>query len=104
MNVLNELLLFCHVYIVAHNVMVSLHDSGFSNCYTCLQEKQDAFYIGDMSEIARKHSIWKRLLPRVQPFYGNYIYLWSAYSTYQSVKSDVQINRQWNNQVTLMTK
>jgi len=34
------------------------------------QGLDDAFFIGDMGDIVRKYVNWKKLLPRVQPFYA----------------------------------
>lgn len=34
------------------------------------EEKYDAFYVGDMGDIVRKHKLWTSQLPRVEPFYA----------------------------------
>jgi ornithine decarboxylase len=34
------------------------------------EDKDDAFFIADLSDIVRKYKIWKRELPRVEPFYA----------------------------------
>ncbi|KAL2917334.1 Ornithine decarboxylase [Polyrhizophydium stewartii] len=31
---------------------------------------EDPFYVGDLGELVRQHGQWRRLLPRVEPFYG----------------------------------
>lgn len=46
------------------SVIKDVADSG-------LQE--DAFYVCDIGDIVRKHRIWKTSLPRVQPYYGNFL-------------------------------
>ncbi|KAJ3314563.1 Antizyme inhibitor 1 [Boothiomyces sp. JEL0838] len=33
-------------------------------------EEEDPFFVCDLGEVARQHAQWKRLLPRVQPFYA----------------------------------
>jgi len=35
-----------------------------------LQDKHDAFYVGDLGDIIRKYRNWITHLPRVEPFYG----------------------------------
>ncbi|ELT89637.1 hypothetical protein CAPTEDRAFT_167430 [Capitella teleta] len=35
-----------------------------------MQDKDDAFFIADLSDIVRKYKTWKRELPRVEPFYA----------------------------------
>lgn len=35
-------------------------------------DDDDPFYICNMSDIIRKHNIWKQLMPRVFPFYGKF--------------------------------
>ena len=35
-----------------------------------LQDKHDAFYVGDLGDIIRKYKNWVTQLPRVEPFYG----------------------------------
>jgi len=34
------------------------------------EERHDAFFIGDMGDIVRKHKLWVSQLPRVEPFYA----------------------------------
>lgn len=34
------------------------------------EERNDAFFVGDMGDIVRKHKIWSNQLPRVEPFYA----------------------------------
>lgn len=34
------------------------------------EDKDDAFFIADLSDIVRKYKTWKRELPRVEPFYA----------------------------------
>lgn len=34
------------------------------------EERNDAFFVGDMGDIVRKHKIWTAQLPRVEPFYA----------------------------------
>lgn len=42
------------------------------HCLCCdLQEKYDAFFVGDLGDVLRKHKLWASHLPRVEPFYGN---------------------------------
>lgn len=36
-------------------------------------EQEDPFYVVDLSDIERKLQGWKNKLPRVEPFYGDYI-------------------------------
>lgn len=31
----------------------------------------DAFYVCDLGNIVEKYWIWRKMLPRVQPFYGS---------------------------------
>ena len=38
-----------------------------------LQDKRDAFYVCDLGDIIRKYKHWVTQLPRVEPFYGNYV-------------------------------
>jgi len=35
-----------------------------------LQDKHDAFYVGDLGDIILKYKNWITQLPRVEPFYG----------------------------------
>lgn len=35
-----------------------------------MEDNYDAFYVGDMGDVVKKHKIWKTLLPRVEPFYA----------------------------------
>jgi len=35
-----------------------------------LQDKHDAFYVGDLGDIIRKYRNWVTHLPRIEPFYG----------------------------------
>lgn len=34
------------------------------------EEKDDAFFVGDLGDIVRKYKVWKTQLPRVKPFYA----------------------------------
>lgn len=34
------------------------------------EERNDAFFVGDMGDIVRKHKLWTTQLPRVEPFYA----------------------------------
>lgn len=34
------------------------------------EDQYDAFFIGDMSDVVRKHKLWTTQLPRVEPFYA----------------------------------
>ncbi|KAJ3035896.1 hypothetical protein HDV00_003296 [Rhizophlyctis rosea] len=34
------------------------------------ESEEDAFYVGDMGEVVRQHAQFRKLLPRVEPFYG----------------------------------
>jgi len=34
------------------------------------EDQYDAFFIGDMSDVVRKHKLWTSQLPRVEPFYA----------------------------------
>lgn len=34
------------------------------------EAEEDAFYVCDLGNIVEKCGIWRRKLPRVQPFYG----------------------------------
>lgn len=34
------------------------------------EAQEDAFYVCDLGNIVQKFRIWKKTLPRVQPFYG----------------------------------
>jgi len=34
------------------------------------EEQYDAFFIGDMGDVVRKHKLWTSQLPRVEPFYA----------------------------------
>lgn len=38
----------------------------------CDAGAEDAFFVADMGEIYRQHMRWKKNLPRVEPFYGNF--------------------------------
>jgi len=35
-----------------------------------LENKYDAFFVGDMGDVVRKHKLWTSQLPRVEPFYA----------------------------------
>jgi ornithine decarboxylase len=35
-----------------------------------LENKYDAFFVGDMGDVVRKHKLWTTQLPRVEPFYA----------------------------------
>ncbi|KAI0213551.1 hypothetical protein LSAT2_001395 [Lamellibrachia satsuma] len=41
-----------------------------ANVYEISKIKEDAFFVVDLNDIVNKFRVWKRLLPRVQPFYG----------------------------------
>jgi hypothetical protein len=46
---------------------------GFVNKHIQLsntQEKEDPFYIVDLSDVVRKFRLWRSKLSRVEPFYG----------------------------------
>lgn len=34
------------------------------------EAEEDAFYVCDLGNIVEKYGIWRKMLPRVQPFYG----------------------------------
>ena len=34
------------------------------------QKGEDSFFVADMGEVIRQQLKWKKLLPRIQPFYG----------------------------------
>jgi hypothetical protein len=34
-------------------------------------DQEDAFYVADLGDVVRQHHQFKRLLPRVEPFFGN---------------------------------
>jgi len=38
--------------------------------FKTLQDKYDAFFVGDLGDIIRKYKKWIAYLPRVEPFYG----------------------------------
>ena len=35
--------------------------------------QEEAFYVLDIGDIVNKHQIWKEKLPRVDPYYGQYL-------------------------------
>lgn len=37
-----------------------------------MQDKDDAFFVADLGDIVHKYKVWKRELPRVEPFYGEF--------------------------------
>lgn len=39
----------------------------------CEADDEDAFFVADLGEVYRQHMRWKRNLPRVKPFYGQYL-------------------------------
>lgn len=39
----------------------------------CEADEEDAFFVADLGEVYRQHMRWKRNLPRVKPFYGQYL-------------------------------
>ena len=49
-----------------------------------LQDKENAFFVADLSDIVDKFRVWKCLLPRVQPFYGETSHV-DALSEHQSI-------------------
>lgn len=38
-------------------------------------EAENAFYVADLGEVYRQHLRWKALLPRIEPFFGNFFFL-----------------------------
>lgn len=40
--------------------------------HTCLPGDEDPFFVADLGEIYRQHVRWKKNLPRVKPFYGEF--------------------------------
>ena len=39
---------------------------------TCEAGEEDTFFVADLGEVYRQHMRWKKNLPRVKPFYGEY--------------------------------
>lgn len=39
------------------------------------ESQEDAFYVCDLGNIVEKYGVWRKALPRVQPFYGRKISL-----------------------------
>ena len=35
------------------------------------ENEEDSFFVADMGEVYRQYVRWRRLLPRVKPFYGS---------------------------------
>lgn len=42
------------------------------NHENCEPGDEDTFYVADLGEVYRQHMRWKKNLPRVRPFYGEY--------------------------------
>jgi ornithine decarboxylase len=40
---------------------------------TCQPGDEDAFFVADLGEVYRQHMRWKLNLPRVKPFYGEFL-------------------------------
>ena len=47
---------------VGEQILISFRDS--------FQDKDDAFFIGDLGDIVKKYRKFKHCLPNVEPFYG----------------------------------
>ena len=41
----------------------------------------EAFYVGDLGELVRQYIQWKKLLPRIEPFFGRILFLKSLNSS-----------------------
>lgn len=41
-------------------------------CKSWFQGSEDAFCVGDMGDVINKFKKWKELVPRVEPFYGEW--------------------------------
>lgn len=39
---------------------------------SCEPGEEDTFFVGDLGEVYRQHMRWKKNLPRVKPFYGEF--------------------------------
>jgi ornithine decarboxylase len=39
-------------------------------------DQENAFFVGDLGEVFRQHLRWKSLLPRIEPFFGMFHYVW----------------------------
>ena len=37
-------------------------------------DQENAFFVGDLGEVFRQHLRWKSLLPRIEPFYGEFFF------------------------------
>lgn len=37
-------------------------------------EAENAFYVADLGEVYRQHLRWKALLPRIEPFFGMFVF------------------------------
>lgn len=53
-----------HVLSSSSTVISVINDIAMSD------DQEEAFFVFDIGDIAEKHQIWKKRLPRVQPFYG----------------------------------
>ena len=49
---------------------VSMSGTYFWHFCFQLQDKDDAFFVADLSDMVAKYRLWKKELPRVEPFYG----------------------------------
>ena len=46
-----------------------------SQCFLLVhfQAREDAFFLADLGDIVKKYEKWMELLPRVEPFYGEWL-------------------------------
>ena len=46
-----------------------------SQCFLLVhfQAREDAFFLADLGDIVKKYEKWTELLPRVEPFYGEWL-------------------------------
>jgi hypothetical protein len=51
------------------------------------EEDEDAFFVGDVGVVVNQFWRWKRMLPRVEPFYGTFSSFWWSLLPYFSFSS-----------------
>ncbi|KAF6037129.1 hypothetical protein EB796_004537 [Bugula neritina] len=55
------------------------------------QKSDDAFFICDLGDVTRKYKVWKRVFPRIKPFYGR-LALSASVACRQSSSHSVKLN------------
>lgn len=52
--------------------------SSIANSQKWETDQENSFLIADLGEVFRQHLRWKSLLPRIEPFYGMFLFLSTA--------------------------